>query len=228
LGDKRGIVLTRSTFIGVGQWAAHWLGDNYSNWGNLRQSIIGLMAFNTFGVPYSGADICGFGGDDVTEELCTRWQQLGAFYPFSRNHNAIGKKEQDPGIWGELSKQSTRDALNIRYTLLPYLYTLFYQHINMGHTVARALWHEFPTDQVALGIDRQFMWGSGLLITPVLDEGTVSVNGYFPLTARWYSYYDGREIIGGNLAIVVNNGSQQLMSFLIILRIRKSCCLCTL
>lgn len=86
---KRSVVVSRSTFLGSGNWVAHWLGDNFSIWPNLKASIIGLLQFNLFGMPYAGSDICGF-GMVTTEEMCTRWQQLGSFYPFSRNHNADG------------------------------------------------------------------------------------------------------------------------------------------
>lgn len=71
-------------------------------------------------------DICGFIGD-TNEELCARWQLLGAFYPFSRNHNALGNVDQDPGIFGERVANLTRNSLHVRYRFLPYLYTLFYQ-----------------------------------------------------------------------------------------------------
>jgi len=189
---KRSFVLTRSTFIGVGNWAAHWLGDNNSNWGNLKASIIGMLQYNHFGVPFVGADICGFGGR-TTVALCQRWMELGAFYPFSRNHNADGQGEQDPGLWPEVAVASKK-ALEVRYTLLPTLYTLFYFHKTQGSTVARALWHEFPMDTIARGIDQQFLWGSGILISPVTDENVTTVNAYFPPTARWFSYYDGSEV----------------------------------
>ncbi len=157
---KRTLILSRSTFLGSGKWTAHWLGDNWSRWSNLHYSIIGMLQFNHFGIPMVGPDICGH-INDAAAELCQRWSELGAFYPFSRNHNGKGYADQDPGAYGPEVAASVRTALRIRYTLLPYLYTLFFQHYAEGGTVARALWHEFPLDQIAAGIDRQFLWGSG-------------------------------------------------------------------
>lgn len=105
---RRGLVFTRSSFVGSGILGGHWTGDNYAYWDHMQYSVIGnflqlkaehelnyyygnkgLLDFNIFGLPYVGADICGFAGDSE-ERLCERWQELGAFYPFSRNHNAIG------------------------------------------------------------------------------------------------------------------------------------------
>jgi len=83
---KRSLVLPRSTFVGSGQWSGHWLGDNEATWHEMKRSLIGIVEFNWFGIPFNGADICGF--DKIpTEEMCIRWMQVGAFYPFSRNVN---------------------------------------------------------------------------------------------------------------------------------------------
>jgi len=101
-------------------------------------------------------------------------------------------QDQDPGAWSPTVANSAKTALEIRYTLLPYLYTLFYKHYTKGGTVARALWHEFPTDPLTPSIDRQFLWGSGFMITPVLEQSATSVRAYFP-NARFFSYYTGAE-----------------------------------
>eukprot|EP00794_Sanderia_malayensis_P005372 gene5372-6044_t len=189
---KRPLVLSRSTYVSNGKYAGHWLGDNLSAWEQMHKSIIGMFEFGLFGIPYIGADICGF-RDDTTEDLCRRWMQLGAFYPFSRNHNSFWAKPQDPPYFGAEFARNASEVLKIRYKLLPYLYTLFYEAHTTGSTVVRPLMHEFIQDKATWSIDRQFLWGSALLISPVLDKGNTSVRAYFP-KSRWYSYYTGQEL----------------------------------
>lgn len=136
-----------------------------------------------YGVPLVGADICGFNGN-TTEELCQRWQQVGAFYPFSRNHNSLGQVDQDPAAFGPEMVASSRVALQIRYRLLPYYYYLFFRASLSGGTVVRPMFFQFPTDLATYEIDWQFLVGSAVMISPVLTPGTTELLAYFP-AGRW-------------------------------------------
>ncbi|XP_071477569.1 maltase-glucoamylase-like, partial [Diadema antillarum] len=191
--DKRSLVLTRSSFAGTGRYAQHWLGDNQSQWPQMSWSIVGMLEFNMFGFPYIGADICGF-WYNTTYEMCWRWTQLGAFYPYARNHNAEGWHPQHPTAFDETFAERTRDILLVRYQLLPYLYSLFFDATFYGKTVVRPLMFEFPRDNMTYDIDRQFLWGPAFMISPALEEGQTTVDVYFPTDARWYDYYNGSEI----------------------------------
>ncbi|XP_048349411.1 lysosomal alpha-glucosidase-like [Sphaerodactylus townsendi] len=186
---KRPFVISRSTFPSQGRYSGHWLGDNRSTWKDMFWSIPGLLSFSLFGVPLIGADICGFSGS-TSEELCVRWTQLGAFYPFARNHNTMNEKAQDPTAFSPAARTAMKEALETRYALLPFLYTLFHRAHLQGDTVARPLFFEFPKDGSTYSIDKQFLWGRGLLVTPVLDPGADAVVGYFP-RGTWYDYYTG-------------------------------------
>lgn len=141
-----------------------------------------------FGIPLVGADICGFNGN-TTVALCQRWMELGAFYPFSRNHNTDDGIDQDPVALGPAVVEASRKALMIRYMLLPYLYTLFWHAHAHGDTVARPLFFEFPLDHQTYAIDTQFLWGGGLMIVPVLTESTEVVEAYLP-RSLWYDFYN--------------------------------------
>ncbi|XP_068606965.1 lysosomal alpha-glucosidase [Brachionichthys hirsutus] len=189
---KRPFVISRSTFPSQGMYSGHWLGDNRSRWRDLYASIAGILTFNLLGIPLVGADVCGF-SEQPEEELCIRWTQLGAFYPFTRNHNAIAMAPQDPTAFSPLARAAAQRALQLRYSLFPLLYTLFHHAHLHGHTVARPLLFEFPEDVRTYGLDKQFLWGRSLLVTPVLDPGVDFVVGYFP-EGLWYDYYTGDSV----------------------------------
>ncbi|XP_072225139.1 lysosomal alpha-glucosidase [Leuresthes tenuis] len=187
---KRPFVLSRSSFPGIGRFSGVWTGDVRSDWEQLRFSVPAVLQFGLFGVPLVGADVCGFGGN-TTEELCVRWMQLGAFYPFMRNHNDRPNAPQEPFVFGQEAQAAMRSALNLRYSLLPFLYTLFHHAHTSADTVARPLFIEFPTDPNCQTIDQQFLWGSSLLISPVLEQGAVEINAYLP-NGTWYSLHNGQ------------------------------------
>nr|XP_034831483.1 lysosomal alpha-glucosidase-like [Maniola hyperantus] len=190
---KRPFVISRASFPGLGRWAGHWSGDVFSRWHDLRMSIPDLLSFSLFGVPMMGTDICGF-NEDTTVELCKRWMQLGAFYPFSRNHNTINAKPQDPVSLGPEVVNASRTALMMRYRLLPYYYTLFWRAHLYGETVARPLFFEFPENKAVYPIDEQFLIGPNVLISAILTQRANSTKALFPGSDPWYSFADGRPL----------------------------------
>ncbi|CAF0929492.1 unnamed protein product [Adineta ricciae] len=190
--NKRPFVLTRSSFAGSGQFTAHWTGDNGASFEDLYSSIPTILSFNMFGITHVGADICGFAGD-TTEELCTRWMQLGAFYPFMRNHNAIDDKAQDPASFSWEAQQIMKQALLMRYSLSPFWYTLHHKAAMRSQTVVQPLFFEYPNDANTYNIDQQFLIGTALLISPNLVSGSNTVHAYIPQDV-WYEFPSGVQL----------------------------------
>lgn len=158
--------------MGSGAYAAHWLGDNHATWEGLRQSVVGILEYGLFGFAFVGVDICGFSGH-ATPELCRRWHELGAYYPFSRNHhNPYGS--QDPAYWATVGHPEVTQAMvrayRVRYRLLHHLYTLFYRAHVFGDTVARPMHHQFPHDIPSRSVQEQFFLGAAILVNPFLHE----------------------------------------------------------
>ncbi|KAJ9211489.1 CAZyme family GH31 [Paecilomyces variotii] len=188
--DKRPFIIGRSTFAGSGKWAGHWGGDNTSLWAYMFFSIPQALSFSLFGIPMFGVDTCGFNGNS-DEELCNRWMQLSAFFPFYRNHNVLSAISQEPYVWASVIDAS-KAAMKIRYALLPYIYTLFYLAHTTGSTVMRAVSWEFPNDPSLAAIDTQFLLGPSLMVVPVLEPQVDYVKGVFPGVGNgevWYDWY---------------------------------------
>ncbi|KAF2645172.1 hypothetical protein P280DRAFT_391630 [Massarina eburnea CBS 473.64] len=175
--------------------ASHWGGDTNSRWGNMYMTIPQALTFSVAGVPYFGVETCGFNGN-TDMELCTRWMELSAFFPFYRNHNSRNTIAQEAFRWATTA-EGTRRAMHVRFQLLPYWYTLFYHAHTRGDTVLRALSWNFPNEEILKSVDNQFMVGPSILVTPVLAPLLQQSQGVFPGVAtgtRWYDWYTLQEV----------------------------------
>ena len=192
--DRRPFVLTRSGYAGIQRYAAMWTGDNASIWEHLRLAARMCLALGLSGVPFTGFDTGGFWGD-ATGELLVRFTQLGAVYPFFRNHSAVGSKAQEPWAFGQPYTDLCRDAIELRYRLLPYLYTVFAEAARTGAPIARALAFAFPEEDALATVDDEHLLGACLLCAPVITEGASRRTVAFPRGA-WVSWDSGRRFVG--------------------------------
>jgi len=195
LNGERPFVLTRAGYAGIQRYAAVWTGDNRSYWEHMAMSIPMVLNLGLSGVAFTGPDIGGF-SHHSSGELLARWTQLGSLYPFCRNHSAIDTIRQEPWLFGERVEAVCRDYLSLRYKLMPYLYSLFYEASSAGLPIVRPLLLEYPQDRNVSNLCDQFLLGKDVLVAPVLRPGTPSRSVYLP-EGIWYDYWTGEKHEGG-------------------------------
>lgn len=167
--DRRPFVLSRSNYLGGQRYAATWTGDNTASWDHLSWSVPMVLNLGLSAQPFSGPDIGGFAGLP-SPELFAHWIGVGAFFPFSRTHTSL-KEVQEPWSFGDETESVARTAMERRYRLLPYLYTLFREASLTGLPVMRPVFFADPTDLRLRAEDHAFLLGSDLLVVPRLSEG---------------------------------------------------------
>jgi len=199
---KRPFILSRGNTIGQGKYGFHWLGDNLSNFNHLKSSITGIFNYNIFGIPFIGADICGF-HKNATDELCARWHVLGAFYPFSRNHNVDNALSQEPWVFDSLLRRfevdiidekwpkegytlfAAKKAIKLKYSLLRYTYTqIFMISLGIKGAYFKPCFFEFPEDEILFNemnvLNTHIMLGDSFLFIPNLNKLDSDYLAYFP------------------------------------------------
>lgn len=163
--DKRPFILSRSNFLGGQKYAATWTGDNVSSWDHLKLSIPMSITLGLSGQPISGPDIGGFLGN-CTGDLLGHWMALGAYYPISRNHSVAGSVDQEPWAFGPEIENVSRTAINRRYKLMPYLYTLLQEASHTGMPLMRPVFFSNFADQSLRSEEQAFLLGKDLLVVP--------------------------------------------------------------
>jgi alpha-glucosidase len=199
--EERPFVLTRAGYAGVQRYSAVWTGDNVASWDHLRLSIPMLTNLGVSGVPFVGADVGGFSGNP-SPELYARWTQAAALTPLLRSHSEFNSKPHEPYSFGPEFTDINRASIELRYRLLPYLYTLFREHAQTGAPVMRPLWFEHPDDERTYLVEDQYLVGRDLLVAPVVVEGVVKRRVYFPRGVAWVDWWTGRRYEGGGEAEV--------------------------
>ncbi len=167
--DRRPFILSRSNFLGGQEYAATWTGDNEATWEHFKMATPMILNLGLSGQPFSGPDLGGYkGSPDST--LFANWIAVGAFYPFCRNHTEKGNNGHEPWVFGREIEEVSRTALERRYRLLPYLYTLFRESSQTGMPVMRPVFFADLTDKSLRSEEEAFMWGDDLLIIPGWSE----------------------------------------------------------
>ena len=170
--QKRPFILSRSNFLGGQRYAATWTGDNLSHPDHMKLSVPMTLTLGLSGQPFNGPDIGGF-CENSNGELVAQWTALGVYFPFVRNHNTKGTIAQEPWAFTPEVLDACRTAINRRYRLMPYIYTLFREASETGMPVMRPLFMADPTDLSLRSEDRAFLLGGDLLVRPQWADRTV-------------------------------------------------------
>ncbi len=186
---ERPFVLTRAAYSGAQRYAATWTGDNSSTWNHLKMSTPMLMSMGISGMPLVGDDIGGFAGSP-TADLLTRWFEVGALNPIYRDHTAKGTADQEPWVHGPEHEAIRRKYIELRYRLMPYLYTTTEEASRTGVPLMRPLFLEYPQAPEFYGDDRDFLFGHDLFVAPVTTEMVDAEEITLP-PGDWYDFWTG-------------------------------------
>ena len=186
---ERPFVLTRAAYSGAQRYAATWTGDNSSTWNHLKMSTPMLMSMGISGFPLVGDDIGGFAGSP-TPDLLTRWFEVGALNPIDRDHTAKDTADQEPWVHGLEHEAIRRKYIELRYRLMPYLYTGIEEAARIGLPLMRPLFLEYPQATEFYDDNRDFLFGRDLFVAPVTTEMVDAEDISLP-PGEWYDFWNG-------------------------------------
>ena len=197
--NQRPVILMRSGFVGSQRYGMlPWSGDVSRSWGGLTSQVEITLQMGLQGLGYMSSDLGGFAGTYKDAELYTRWLQYGVFQPVFRTH---GQEEvpAEPVFWDDNTIQLAKQAINLRYSLTPYLYTLAYENSILGLPLMRPIF--FYDKEASIDIKDQYYWGSSLIVAPIVEKGQLSKSVYLP-KGRWYDFVTKTRYEGGGIVNV--------------------------
>jgi len=190
--NERPFVLTRAAYSGAQRYSATWTGDNSSTWNHLKMSTPMLLSMGISGFPLIGDDIGGFAGSP-TADLLTRWFEVGALNPIYRDHTAKGTADQEPWVHGPEHEAIRRRYMELRYMLMPYLYTGIEEASRTGLPLMRPVFLEYPHASDFYGDNRDFLFGRDFFAAPVTTEMVDAEEISFP-PGEWYDFWTNTKL----------------------------------
>ncbi|HXI00666.1 MAG TPA: glycoside hydrolase family 31 protein [Sphingobacteriaceae bacterium] len=198
--NKRPFTITRAGYAGMQRYASVWTGDNVASWEHLKMGSLQMQRLSISGVPFCGTDIGGFSGEPDAE-LFTRWIQLGVFSPFMRAHSAGDTAEREPWSFGEEFENINRYFIEVRYRLLPYIYSAFWEHHKYGFPILRPVVMHEQENMDNHTREDEFTFGDKILVAPVSEPGANHKMVYLP-EGKWYHYWTHELYEGGTEYLV--------------------------
>ena len=183
--DKRILMFSRSSYIGMHRYGGIWTGDNHSWWSHILLNLKMLPSLNLCGFLYIGADLGGF-GSNTTRDLLLRWLALGVFTPLMRNHSAIGTREQEFYQFENIA--DFRHVIRVRYRLIPYLYSEYMKAALNNDLMFKALSFVYPEDAHARQVEDQVMLGNEIMIAPVYTQNADGRYVYLPEEMKFVKF----------------------------------------
>lgn len=195
MGDERPFNLTRAAYSGVQRYASVWTGDNVSHDEHMMLGVRLVNSLGLCGVAFAGYDVGGFVGD-ASISLFARWISIGSFSPFFRGHTMVNSKDSEPWSYGEEVEDISRNYINLRYQLLPYLYSVFYEAATLGIPVARTLAIDYSFDSQVYNplYQNQYLFGPSILVAPV--ESYKDITKVYLPEGTWYNFHSEEQYRG--------------------------------
>ncbi|REG89786.1 glycoside hydrolase family 31 protein [Winogradskyella sediminis] len=200
--NTRPFILMRAGYSGSQRYGMiPWSGDVNRTWGGLQSQPEIALQMGMQGLAYMHSDLGGFAGANLDDELYVRWLQYGVFNPIFRPH-AQEDVPSEPVFRSEKAKSLAKEAIELRYRLLPYNYNLVYENNQFGKPLMRPLFFEESDNPELFNYSKTYLWGNDILVSPVLEAGKKEQEVYFPKNNVWFDFYTHEKIEGGQTKTV--------------------------